>query len=175
MAGRRWVPVTLAALSGAAIFLLLGIASGRGGAVAVGPMSLSVRGYLKPLAWGAAAAAALLIMEWRRPAWRRFSAAALAVLGSLGLVNFAASATPIVTDADIAVNELYVELATKGQLLVGPYSRFGWHHPGPLYFYVVAPFYALAGHQAAAMYAVALAFNLAALVVIAWVLARETG
>src|SRR6476646_4578558 len=174
MAGRRWVPVTLAALSGAAICLLLGIASGRGGAVAVGPMSLSVRGYLKPLAWGTAAAAALLIMEWRRPAWRRFSAAALAVLGSLGLVNFAASATPIVTDADIAVSELYVELATKGQLLVGPYSRFGWHHPGPLYFYLVAPFYALAGHQAAAMYAVALALNLAALVVIAWVLARET-
>jgi hypothetical protein len=175
MAGRRWVPVTLAALSGAAILVLLGIASGRGGAVAVGPMSLSVRGYLKPLAWGAAAAAALLIMEWRRPAWRYFSAAALAVLGSLGLVNFAASATPIVTDADIAVSELYVELATKGQLLVGPYSRFGWHHPGPLYFYLVAPFYALAGHQAAAMYAVALGLNLAALVVIACVLARETG
>jgi hypothetical protein len=29
MAGRRWVPVTLAALSGAAILVLLAIASGR--------------------------------------------------------------------------------------------------------------------------------------------------
>jgi hypothetical protein len=43
-----------------------------------------------------------------------------------------------------------------------------------MYFYLVAPFYALAGHQAAAMYAVALAINLGAVVLIAWVMARHT-
>jgi hypothetical protein len=28
--------------------------------------------------------------------------------------------------------------ALHGGVLVGPYSRFGWHHPGPSYFYVLA-------------------------------------
>jgi hypothetical protein len=41
---------------------------------------------------------------------------------------------PIVTSSDLAITELYTELATRGELLAGPYSRFGWHHPGPIYF-----------------------------------------
>lgn len=109
-----------------------------------------------------------------RALWQRTSAGAFAVLGLLAIINFATHSAPIITDSDFAVSELYVELATRGQLLVGPYSRFGWHHPGPLFFYIVAPFYALGGHQAAALYAVALAVNLAALVAMAWVMASET-
>jgi len=164
-AGYRASPF-LAALAGAATVVLLVIASGHRGSFALGPISIGFHDYVKPLAWGAAAASALLILEWQRTSWRRVAIATLALLGSLGLVNFAAYAAPIVTDADIAVTELYVELATRGDLLLGPYSRFGWHHPGPLFFYLVAPFYALGGHQAAAMYAVALAINISALVAI---------
>jgi hypothetical protein len=172
-AGHRASPI-LAAFTGAATVVLLVIASGRTGSFALGPISIGFHDYLKPLAWGAAAATALLIVEWQRAPWRRVAITALVILGALGLVNFATYAAPIVTDGDIAVSELYVELATRVDLLVGPYSRFGWHHPGPLFFYLVAPFYALGGHQAAAMYGAALAINIAALVAITWILARET-
>ena len=101
-------------------------------------------------------------------------AAALSLLLGLAVVAFGIRAAPIITDSDFAVTELYVELATRGQLLAGPYSRFGWHHPGPLYFYVIAPFYVLSGHRAATLYAAAAAINVAAIVTLAWVLARES-
>jgi hypothetical protein len=96
-----------------------------------------------------------------------------AALAFIILVIVSYETPSIVTDGDFAVAELYTELATGGALDVGPYSRFGWHHPGPMYFYVQAPLYAAAGHKAAAMYAGALAINLAALATLVWVLARE--
>jgi hypothetical protein len=101
-------------------------------------------------------------------------AALLCVVLALAVVVFAVRTPAIVTDSDLAVTELYVELAARGELLVGPYSRFGWHHPGPLYFYVIAPLYALSGDRAAAMYAAAAAINVAAIVALAWALARES-
>ena len=57
--------------------------------------------------------------------------------------------------------------------MVGPYSRFGWNHPGPFYFYLQAPLYALGGHKAASLYAGALAINLLAILTLAWVVSRE--
>lgn len=106
---------------------------------------------------------------------RRVLATVLIVMfAGAGIATFGILSAPIVTDADFAVGELYTELATRAQLFVGPYSRFGWHHPGPLYFYVAAPFYALSGHRAATLYAVALAINLAAIGLIGWVAARES-
>jgi hypothetical protein len=100
---------------------------------------------------------------------------ALAIgLGILAIVLFSRLTPPITTDSDFAVAELYTELATRGRLLVGPYSRFGWNHPGPFYFYLQAPLYALGGHKAAALYAGALAMNLAALVTLVWVVWRGT-
>jgi hypothetical protein len=100
--------------------------------------------------------------------------ALLCVLLGLMVVIFAVRTPAIITDSDFAVTELYVELATRGQLLVGPYSRFGWHHPGPLYFYVMAPLYALSGDRAAVLYATAAAINFLALVALALALARES-
>ncbi|MDQ3068358.1 MAG: hypothetical protein M3R55_01345, partial [Acidobacteriota bacterium] len=98
---------------------------------------------------------------------------AAAALMLLAVAAFSRALAPITTDADFALTELYTELATRGELLLGPYSRFGWHHPGPLYFYVQAPFYAAGGHKAAALFAGALAINLSALATIAWVMWRE--
>jgi hypothetical protein len=66
--------------------------------------------------------------------WRRIAIGLVLALGVLALLAFARAVPPIVTTADLAVVELYAELATQGRLLPGPYSRFGWHHPGPLYF-----------------------------------------
>ena len=93
-------------------------------------------------------------------------------LGILAIVLFSRLTPPITTDSDFAVTELYTDLATRGRLLVGPYSRFGWNHPGPFYFYLQAPLYALGGHKAASLYAGALAMNLAALITLAWVVWR---
>ncbi|MGZ3420820.1 MAG: hypothetical protein ACXVEE_23285 [Polyangiales bacterium] len=56
---------------------------------------------------------------------------------------------------DYALLELGVRRAMKGTQLVGPYSRFVWSHPGPLYFYVVAPFYVLNGQASATLHLVA--------------------
>jgi len=105
---------------------------------------------------------------------RAVAIALIATLAGFGIVTFGMLAAPVVTDADFAVGELYVQLAARATLDVGPYSRFGWHHPGPLYFYLNAPFYALSGHQAATMYAVAVAINIAAIALIGWVIVRES-
>src|SRR5207245_9506948 len=46
--------------------------------------------------------------------------------------------------------------------LVGPYSRYGWNHPGPLLFYVLALPYRLLGGQPHGLFVGALAHNAAA-------------
>ena len=46
---------------------------------------------------------------------------------------------------DEAMLELSTIRAARAEQLVGPYSRFRWSHPGPLYFYLLAPAYSLLG------------------------------
>jgi len=46
---------------------------------------------------------------------------------------------------DFSAIELRVIMAWRHPLLVGPYSRFGFHHPGPMLYYVLAPVYHLVG------------------------------
>jgi hypothetical protein len=79
----------------------------------------------------------------------------------------------LVTDSDFAVIELHTELATRGKLRLGPYSRFGWNHPGPLLSYVQAPFYAVGGRNAVTLFAVALLINICAVLMIGWCAWRE--
>jgi hypothetical protein len=76
---------------------------------------------------------------------------------------------------DPAVIELYTLRATTGDQLLGPYSRFGFHHPGPLAFYCLAPFYLAFGKTYAALCVGALVFNLAWLIGIAAVVWRLGG
>lgn len=149
------------------------VAFGLNGRLTLGPLALSINDARKPLAWGSVAATWLLVGEWTQSRWRRFALAALTMMALLALISYGRHAEPVITDSDFAVGELYTELATRGQLSVGPYSRFGWHHPGPIFFYITAPFYALSGHRAPALYAVALAINLAAIVTLTWIVARE--
>ncbi len=50
---------------------------------------------------------------------------------------------------DFAVIDLRVrDVFTHDIPLVGPYSRYGWNHPGPLVYWLVAPFAALFGSPA---------------------------
>ena len=57
------------------------------------------------------------------------------------------SLPPTYPAGDQALLELYTLQATEGDLSVGAYSRKGWNHPGPAYFYALAPLYALTKHE----------------------------
>jgi len=74
--------------------------------------------------------------------------------------------------SDGALLEISTIEALHGRQLVGPYSRFGWRHPGPLLFYLEAPWYRASGLHTAGMQAGALAINLTATCAIALLLAR---
>ena len=45
---------------------------------------------------------------------------------------------PKAVSDDIALLVLGARDALHGGVLLGPYSRYGWHHPGPSYFYLLA-------------------------------------
>lgn len=66
--------------------------------------------------------------------------------------------------SDAAALELRVLHAAHGVQLVGPYSRFYWSHPGPLYFYLALPFYEAFGERGAALNLFALLTNAASAV-----------
>ena len=79
--------------------------------------------------------------------------------------------TPRAIKGDDAITEIYVINATRGEQLLGPYSRFRWNNPGPSYYYAVAPVYMLLGRKSSAVKAGAVLinlFSLAALMLIAW-------
>lgn len=57
------------------------------------------------------------------------------------------SLEPYFDASDISLLGIYTDLVMRGDLLVGPYSRFIWHHPGPAYFYLLAPLYWLTNHN----------------------------
>jgi hypothetical protein len=52
-------------------------------------------------------------------------------------------------------------------VLLGPYSQFGWHHPGPLLFYTLAPLYFLSDYHEMGLRWAAILINLACLTGIA--------
>jgi hypothetical protein len=54
--------------------------------------------------------------------------------------------------------------------LVGAYSRLGWSHPGPMYFLVLAPLFALSGFSHVTVIATVAVLNVAALVTLLYLL-----
>lgn len=73
---------------------------------------------------------------------------------------------------DFATLELQTRLVTTGGTLLGPYSRFGFNHPGPLYFYLLAPVYGLTGGVSRAMFLGPLVIAAAATIVVTFAVAR---
>ena len=94
---------------------------------------------------------------------------------TVGFALFLRSTPDAFPYGDQAVIEMTTLAALRGFVTLGPYSQFGWHHPGPLCFYLLAPFYQLAGHRSIGMVAGALAINVTALIVIGWAAARNGG
>lgn len=83
------------------------------------------------------------------------------------------SAPPLYPTADGAVLEIFTLHASHGVQPLGPYSRFGWNHPGPALFYLLAPWHVLAGQHTLGLNVGGLCINLLSLIAIAWVVARH--
>jgi hypothetical protein len=130
---------------------------------------------LRPLdVYGAAQVGILLsgivvILGWPNRVVRVVAIAGVILFADVVYSGSARATFPI---GDGALIESYSLLATQGKLLLGPYSRFGWHHPGPLYFWMAAPLYALAGFKSAGLQIAVQCVNLSAMIVIAWIAAR---
>src|SRR5262249_6130658 len=81
--------------------------------------------------------------------------------------------------SDWALIELRTrDVGTVRTPLVGPYSRYGWNHPGPLLFYALAPGYRLLAEEAKGLLLGALVVNtasLAAIGVVCWRRGRACG
>jgi hypothetical protein len=72
---------------------------------------------------------------------------------------------------DNAQNELHVRDVGHHLVLLGPYSRDGWNHPGPAMYYLLALPYRLTGSNSVGMLVGALVINAAAvtgMAIIAW-------
>jgi hypothetical protein len=170
--------------------LLFGIALSLGWELSfrVGRTLLTARDPVRPLLVSAGAAAAL--WSWSNghaaPLLARFLAFARTRTGAiwiafitLTVILFGIILPPYLQSAprayaigDGAVLEMYTLHAAKGVWPLGPYSQFGWNHPGPLLFYLLLPFYSLSEYRSIAMHAGSFAINLASVVTIVVVLLR---
>jgi hypothetical protein len=88
---------------------------------------------------------------------RRIEAGALGLLAILPIVPYLTfllrTAVPrFGVVGDIALLEQATRHVWLGDTLLGPWSRFRWNHPGPLYFYLVAPFEALFRNGSTGLY-----------------------
>lgn len=109
--------------------------------------------------------------EWWRTTGLEQRLTALAAF-VLGLAVLAGSVTALVRGwapiADEAFMEMRVRDVPSNVPLLGVYSRFGWNHPGPVQFLLLAVPYRLLGSASAALLAGSLVLHLVA----AWALLR---
>src|SRR5437762_3607669 len=121
---------------------------------------------------GAALCGIVAVSAWRRPWLRRAGVIGAIAMLLLALCVGSARSRRTFPVSDDALIESYTLLATQGRLVYGPYSRYGWHHPGPIYFWTAAPFYALADHKTGGLYVGVMFINVASMVAAVWVVAR---
>ena len=102
---------------------------------------------------------------------------------ALALVPFVASAIALMArvgddyfpSADQAWIELQIRDIGRRSVLLGPYSRFGWFHPGPVLYYLLWLPYRVTGSTSLSLCFAALTLNAVALVGIALVAKRRGG
>ena len=94
--------------------------------------------------WPLAGAACLASCLSRRPQWA-IGAIMISAILFLLLAMSLRSTPHTYPVGDKALLETYTLHAANGDLRVGAYSRFRWNHPGPVFFYALAPLYALSG------------------------------
>ena len=148
---------------------------GHGFSLKLWPFGLRVHDPGTPLAMCAVLIAAVIAVSWRSLRGRRVALIAAVGAAAIAAIAMARAARVVFPLADIAVLEIYTRHALAGHLLVGPYSQFGFHHPGPLYFYLLAPMYALSAERTAGMNAGAVVLAIASVATMAWIAARWAG
>ncbi|MCB1167166.1 MAG: hypothetical protein KDK33_13475 [Leptospiraceae bacterium] len=67
----------------------------------------------------------------------------LPVIAAVVASDYSMLCSLVQRDGDPALAEMAVQEAGQFERILGPYSRFGWNHPGPLVYYLLWPFYAL--------------------------------
>ena len=110
----------------------------------------------------------------QRPAWSIGAVVGSALILSV-LVTSLASTPQTYPVGDKALLETYTLHAAHGSLRVGAYSRFLWNHPGPVYFYALAPVYVLTGRREFSLDWTALLINLVSAFAIVALAARYGG
>jgi hypothetical protein len=156
-------PRAFVVLLAAAIALDLGVlhvVAGPGISLKLGFFHLRIHDSRTPIAVAAALIGVIVGIGWRDDRRRALTMISVIAVGATAAIILARRAQPAFPLADIAVLEIYTREALTGRLLVGPYSRMGWHHPGPLYFYLAAPIYALGAAKTAALSAAAFVLSL---------------
>ncbi len=106
----------------------------------------------------------------------RWSGGLVAAIVLLPFVAFFvwALVTTIHSGGDVALTEISVrDVGGAHTPLLGVYSRYGWHHPGPLLFYVLSVPYRLLGTDGSALAAGAVGVNALATAGSAWLLWRR--
>jgi SAM-dependent methyltransferase/drug/metabolite transporter (DMT)-like permease len=120
---------------------------------------LSRAGVLRELLWSdEGRARSHRLFPGRRALWLSLLLALLPLLPSWSYLASHPWAAMSV-DGDNALLEITTRRAAHGEQLLGSYSRFGWNHPGPMQFALMAPLYALTGRRNASVYAAALTWN----------------
>ena len=90
------------------------------------------------------------------------------------LIRLAGASHRVFLPDDLALVDLHTRVALAWHQAVGPFDRFGWNHPGPAYYYLLAVVYRVVGDGARAAFIGASLINLlAALGVVA--VARRRG
>ncbi|MGZ6869028.1 MAG: hypothetical protein ACXVHI_01750, partial [Frankiaceae bacterium] len=114
---------------------------------------------------------------WRRRAVReRALLVGIVLLVALPVLGLALANGPYGATEDHALMELGVRRVADGHPpTVGVYSRFGWFHPGPAVYYLLAGPYLLLGHSSMALPVGALAVNAVCLAAVALLVRRHCG
>jgi len=114
----------------------------------------------------------------RTPRWVAAGLAA-AVLAPFALLagRVAVTGRQVFLNGDLALIDVQAHRAAAWQLALGPYDRYGWHHPGPVFLYLVAAAQRVVGtsHGAQAEVCTAVMVNGLALASVVYVLARRLG
>lgn len=95
---------------------------------------------------------------------RRIEAFALGVLALLPIVPYLtfvlrAGVPRYALIGDHALLEQAARHVFHGDTLLGPHSRFHWNQPGPLFFYLIAPFQVLFGSSSTGLYVGTIVLN----------------
>jgi len=101
--------------------------------------------------------------------------AAAAVVGAapllLTVARLAILRPPVWLWGDQALTDIASLNVYRGKMFLGPYSRFGWHHPGPAWFFFLGVFRAVGGGSPVALLAGCLlgtALAAALVVILVW-------